>query len=180
MLTSNDLHELAKRVVSELGVRQTVGEVVVDNSSYAPRLKGPEWMWDDEPSYYNMSVTPLMVDFNVLTVKLTPDAAGFVYAKLDPPSNSPEVVSVGADAAVRNGLATRRPFTEPIEYPIRKLPSLDQREASSNQSAAAAGIVRFAGDSAADSRRSQTLPSPWSLETGVRHWNSQRPRRLPR
>jgi D-alanyl-D-alanine carboxypeptidase/D-alanyl-D-alanine-endopeptidase (penicillin-binding protein 4) len=63
-----------------------------------------------------MSVTPLMVDFNVLTVKLTPDAEGFVYAKLDPPSNYPELVSVGADAAAGNELATRRPYTEPIEY----------------------------------------------------------------
>lgn len=72
-----------------------------------------------------MSVTPLVVDFSVLTVKLTPDAAGFVYANLDPPSNSPEVVSVGADAAAGNGFATRRPFTVPIEYAIRKLTSLD-------------------------------------------------------
>lgn len=116
MLTSQDLRELAKRVVDELGIRQIIGDVVVDNSRYAPRLKGPGWMWDDEPSYYNMSVTPLMVDFNVLTVKLTPDAAGFVSATLDPPSNSPELVSVGADAATGNALATRRPFTEPIEY----------------------------------------------------------------
>jgi D-alanyl-D-alanine carboxypeptidase/D-alanyl-D-alanine-endopeptidase (penicillin-binding protein 4) len=116
MLTSKELRKLAKQVIDELGVRQIIGEVVVDNSRYAPRLKGPGWMWDDEPSYYNMSVTPLMVDFNVLTVKLTPDAEGFVYAKLDPPSNSPELVSVGADGAAGNALATRRPFAEPIEY----------------------------------------------------------------
>lgn len=116
MLTSKDLRKLAKRVVDELGIRQIVGEVVVDNSRYAPRLKGPGWMWDDEPSYYNMSVTPLIVDFNVLTVKLTPDAEGFVYAKLDPPSNYPEVVSVGAEGATGDALATRRPFTESIEY----------------------------------------------------------------
>lgn len=116
MLTSQDLQKLAKRVVDELGVRQIVGEVAVDNSRYAPRLKGPGWMWDDEPSYYNMSVTPLMVDFNVLTVKLTPDAEGFVYAKLAPPSNYPELASVGAEAAIGDALATRRPFTEPIEY----------------------------------------------------------------
>ncbi len=116
MLTSKDLQKLAKRVVDELGIRQIIGDVVVDNSRYAPRLKGPGWMWDDEPSYYNMSVTPLMVDFNVLTVKLTPDAEGFVYVKVDPPSNYPELVSVGAEVAAGNALATRRPFTEPIEY----------------------------------------------------------------
>lgn len=116
MLTSKDLQKLAKRVVDELGIRQIIGDVMVDNSRYAPRLKGPGWMWDDEPSYYNMSVTPLMVDFNVLTVKLTPDAEGFVYAKLEPPSNSPELVSVGADVAAGNELATRRPYTDPIEY----------------------------------------------------------------
>lgn len=116
MLTSKDLRKLAKRVVDELGIQKIIGDVVVDNSRYAPRLKGPGWMWDDEPSDYNMSVTPLMVDFNVLTVKLTPDAEGFVYAKLDPPSIYPELVSVGAERTSGNVLATRRPFTEPIEY----------------------------------------------------------------
>lgn len=116
MLTSGDLKQLAQRVVNELGVRQIVGNVVVDNSRYAPRLKGPGWMWDDEPSYYNMSVTPLMVDFNVLTVKLTPDSDGFVYAKLDPPSDYPKLVRVNATSAAGDELATRRPFVEEIEY----------------------------------------------------------------
>jgi D-alanyl-D-alanine carboxypeptidase/D-alanyl-D-alanine-endopeptidase (penicillin-binding protein 4) len=116
MLTSKDLQKLAKQVVDELGIRQIFGNVAVDNTRYAPRLKGPGWMWDDEPSYYNMSVTPLMVDFNVLTVKVTPDADGFVYATLEPPSNYPELVSVGAEQAVGNALATRRPFAAPIEY----------------------------------------------------------------
>lgn len=116
MLASKDLQRLAKQVVDELGIRRIIGHVAVDNKRYAPRLKGPGWMWDDEPAYYNMSVTPLMVDFNVLTVKLAPDADGFVYAKLEPPSNYPELTSVGAELAVGNMLATRQPFTEPIQY----------------------------------------------------------------
>lgn len=116
MFTSKDLRKLTKRVVEELGIKKIVGKVVVDNSRYAPRLKGPGWMWDDEPSYYNMSVTPLMVDFNVLTVKLMPDSEGFVYAKLDPPSVSPELFSVDEQTAYGDALATRRPFTEAIEY----------------------------------------------------------------
>ena len=116
MLTSGDLEKLAKRVVKELGVRRIAGKVVVDNARYAPELKGPGWMWDDEPSYYNMSVTPLMVDFNVLTVKLTPDDDGFVCAKLDPPSEYPKLVSVDAASAANDALVTRRPFREEIEY----------------------------------------------------------------
>lgn len=116
MLASGDLRKLSKRVVKELGIRQIIGKVVVDNTRYAPQLKGPGWMWDDEPSYYNMSVTPLMVDFNVLTVKLTPDAEGFVSAKLALPSDYPKLVRVDAASAANGELATRRPFREEIEF----------------------------------------------------------------
>lgn len=117
MLTTGDLRKLAQRVVKVLGVRQIAGKVVVDNSRYAPELKGPGWMWDDEPFYYNMSVTPLMVDFNVLTVKLTPDAEGFVSAKLNPPSDYPKLISVDANSAAASGeLAMRRPFVEKIDF----------------------------------------------------------------
>ena len=116
MLSSKDLKKLARRVVEELGVKTIQGEVVVDNSRYAPRMLGPGWMWDDEAAYYNMSVTPLMVDFNVATVKLTPDARGMATASLAPPSNQPPLVGVG-DAKTSGGpLAWRRPFTVPIEY----------------------------------------------------------------
>jgi PBP4 family serine-type D-alanyl-D-alanine carboxypeptidase len=87
--------------------------VVVDNSRYASRLKGPGWMWDDEPEYYNMSITPLVVDFNVLTVKLTPSEAG-VTAELRPLSDYPAIrrVEGNGDAKAR---VTREPFTHDLK-----------------------------------------------------------------
>lgn len=116
MLSSGDMQKLARRIVAELGVKTIQGEVVVDNSRYAPRMLGPGWMWDDEAAYYNMSVTPLMVDFNVAAVKLTPDARGMATAALAPPSDQPPLVGV-ADTKTSGGpLAWRRPFTVPIEY----------------------------------------------------------------
>lgn len=116
MLSSKDLQKLARRVLEELGVKTIQGDVVVDNSRYPLRMLGPGWMWDDEAEYYNMSVTPLMVDFNVATVKLTPDAQGMATAALAPPSNQPPLVGVAESTNSGGPLAWRRPFTTPIEY----------------------------------------------------------------
>lgn len=68
MLSSNELRMLVDRIVDEWKVRSLQGAVVVDNSRYSETRLGPGWMWDDEPYYYNMQVTPLMVDFNVRAV----------------------------------------------------------------------------------------------------------------
>jgi serine-type D-Ala-D-Ala carboxypeptidase/endopeptidase (penicillin-binding protein 4) len=115
MLSSRDLRRLAKRVRSEFGVKRIAGRVVVDNSRYAPQRLGPGWMWDDEAEYYNMSVTPLMVDFNVATVRLQPEAGG-VTAELVPPSLSPRLVRVGEEAAAGRRGAFRVPFESDIQY----------------------------------------------------------------
>jgi D-alanyl-D-alanine carboxypeptidase/D-alanyl-D-alanine-endopeptidase (penicillin-binding protein 4) len=98
MLTHEDLAALAKKVVDELGVRRIKGQVLVDNSRYDGSLKGPGWMWDDDAEYYNMSVTPLMVDFNVATLHLTPDSFGATGA-LRPVADYPEVLHTEPDEA---------------------------------------------------------------------------------
>ena len=116
MLSSGELAELAERVTDEWSIVRVEGSVRVDNSRYAPTLKGPGWMWDDDPSYYNMSITPLMLDFNVLTVRLAPEADGTVAASLVPASDYPPLVRIGS-AAIRTGpRVTRRPFTEPMLF----------------------------------------------------------------
>ena len=76
MLSSKELKQLADGVVGEWGVRNLRGEVVVDNSRYSATRLGPGWMWDDQPYYFNMQVTPLMVDFNVETLPEQLDATG--------------------------------------------------------------------------------------------------------
>lgn len=116
MLTSADLAKLADRVVDELGIRRVEGRVLVDNRRYAPRLKGPGWMWDDEPDYYNMSITPLMVDFNVLTVRLAPRPDDSVAATLVPAASYPSIVRDPRLESEEEPTITREPFTEEIHY----------------------------------------------------------------
>jgi D-alanyl-D-alanine carboxypeptidase/D-alanyl-D-alanine-endopeptidase (penicillin-binding protein 4) len=113
MLTSRDLSNIARKAVDRWRLRQIAGEVEVDNSRYASPLKGPGWMWDDDPEYYNMSVTPLMVDFNVLKVRLKPEDDG-VLAELMPPAEYPAIRGVERDADAAEARVTRKPFTHDL------------------------------------------------------------------
>lgn len=36
-------------------------------------LKGPGWLWDDDPDYYNMSIRGGMLNFNVADVRVSPE-----------------------------------------------------------------------------------------------------------
>ncbi|MCA9260203.1 MAG: D-alanyl-D-alanine carboxypeptidase/D-alanyl-D-alanine-endopeptidase [Planctomycetales bacterium] len=112
MLTSARLSELAERVVADWGLKKIQGRVHVDRSRYGSPFKGPGWMWDDDPDYYNMSISSLMVDFNVLKVRVAPDEQGRPQAALAPVSAWPLLhLETRGDAEFS---ATRRPFTEPI------------------------------------------------------------------
>lgn len=114
MLTHQDLAKLAERAVQRWGIRRVVGEVRVDNSRYGSPLKGPGWMWDDDPDYYNMPITPLMLDFNVLTLKLTQDAAGLLSAQFVPETSYPVIKTVEPNRLPGTRLFWRAPTTETI------------------------------------------------------------------
>ncbi len=115
MLTTADVDDLVARAVRQWGLQRVDGAVRVDNARYGSRLKGPGWMWDDDPDAYNMSVTPLMMDFNVLTVRVTASANG-LFATLVPPSDFPPIRQAAGDVAGTNGdvRVTRQPFRDEI------------------------------------------------------------------
>ena len=121
MLRSEELAELADRVKREWGVRRIAGQVLVDNRRYAPQLKGPGWMWDDEPDYYNMSITPLMLDFNVLRVRLSSRQDGKLSASLIPRSSYPPLRMLARADQTAGKQVTRRPFTDEILVLNRKV-----------------------------------------------------------
>lgn len=84
--------------------------------------KGPGWMWDDEPDYYNMTITPLMVDFNTLEVKVQPVrlSPAKVNVSVTPAGAYPPVITdvrpvpASESEPVRDVRIDRRPFTDTI------------------------------------------------------------------
>jgi len=115
MLTSRELLDLAGRIVTEEKLRRVEGRLLVDNRRYGGRRKGPGWMWDDDPDYYNMPVTPLMVDFNVLTVRLTPSGQTFPRGELIPPASYPVLCFRTEKGLAKPYAITREPFQDSIE-----------------------------------------------------------------
>jgi len=116
MLTSAELRAAVDAAVDRWGLRRICGRVRVDNSRYASPWKGPGWMWDDDPDAYNMSVSPLMVDFNVLKVRIEPyEQASAAVAKLVPPSLHPRLKLATGAAAPSVG---RRPFRRVLEVQL--------------------------------------------------------------
>jgi PBP4 family serine-type D-alanyl-D-alanine carboxypeptidase len=113
MLRTKDLATLADRAVKEMHLKSISGRVKVDNSRYGGERLGPGWMWDDEPSDYSMAVTPLMLDFNTLTVKLTPGANG-TEAKLAPPADYPSIRRAEKRNEGEQPSVTRRPFGDDL------------------------------------------------------------------
>lgn len=114
MLTIKALRELAKRVVEQWGIQKITGSVQVENTRYASPLKGPGWMWDDDPDYYNMPITPLMLDFNVMQVRLSESPDGLLSARLLPASRYPPIEIVPPEVLPGSRLFWRAPSTEPI------------------------------------------------------------------
>ena len=105
-------------------LRTVRGDVVVET---APRwagvpLKGPGWMWDDDPDYYNMSIRTMMLNFNTVKVTVSHGDKG-AEVTLDPASDYPPVVKgdvpddvSGDEPGDKPGSVriTRAPFDETI------------------------------------------------------------------
>ena len=67
MFDTAQLSQLADELLKHPDAKQIDASVSVatrDEWSDVP-LKGPGWMWDDDPDYYNMSIQSVMLNFNV-------------------------------------------------------------------------------------------------------------------
>ena len=88
ILSSQDLDSLAGRTAASLppGRRWTV---CADISMFDDLQWGKGWMWDDEPSSDAMYITPLSVNNNCITVRVTPaDSVGKPpHVACDPPTH---------------------------------------------------------------------------------------------
>lgn len=118
VLRSEQLAALAREVAGK-GVKRIEGALVVDDTIFEPRLKGPGWMWDDDPDTYNMSVNALMVDYNVLTVVMR-ERDGRHVVELDPPSDYPPLEVSGPLPG--RLVVTRKPFDHTITVSSRPSP----------------------------------------------------------
>jgi D-alanyl-D-alanine carboxypeptidase/D-alanyl-D-alanine-endopeptidase (penicillin-binding protein 4) len=114
MLRTADLAGLAEQVVTQHGLARVAGAVRVDNSRYGSPFKGPGWMWDDDPFYFNMSITPLMLDFNVLAVRVSTLPDGTPQTELVPSTDYPPLLHEVGQASQNKLNITRRPFEHPI------------------------------------------------------------------
>lgn len=116
VLTSDQLRALAQRAAIELEVHRITGDLVLDTSLFSAPLKGPGWMWDDEPYNFSMSITPLMMDYNTTEVVVEPGTEGEpASARLNPKAYSPIILNTvqtgpaDADSSVR---ISREPFED--------------------------------------------------------------------
>ena len=116
MLTVEGLRDLAMRVKTT-GLTRVSGDLVVDVSRFGAPPHGPGWMWDDEADYYNMAVSPLMLNFNVVKVAVAEFKGGEPIVTLDPPTALPlEMIPVeGATEVVIRRIPTTE--TVRVEFP---------------------------------------------------------------
>lgn len=118
MLDTAQLAKLADELVGQYKLKKVrCGIATAGNLRWAHvPIKGPGWMWDDEPDYYNMSIRPLMLNFNTITFTVAPSDDG-VDVTQEPASDWPPVKVVlekpeeDEEAGVR---FEREPFTEAI------------------------------------------------------------------
>jgi len=123
MLSMEQLAELADKTAIALNGASVKKGVVVRDWSNLPD-KGPGWMWDDEPDYYNMTVTRTMVDFNTLKVDVEAGEEDWaVSATLNPPSRYPTLKNYVPSRDDSSIEVTREPFDDDV-YVLGRRPAV--------------------------------------------------------
>ncbi len=124
MLDTEQLAAMADQVVKKHKLRMLNGPVKVlesDRWENVP-IKGPGWMWDDDPDYYNMSIRSVMLNFNTIKFTVKHDKDG-INVSQEPPSSWPQVKVVSRPVTEANKVSyDRAPFSEAITINARLEP----------------------------------------------------------
>ncbi|NDD58441.1 MAG: D-alanyl-D-alanine carboxypeptidase/D-alanyl-D-alanine-endopeptidase [Chlamydiae bacterium] len=67
----SELDDLASELINK-GIQHIDGDIIVDASDFDHELKGPGWMWDDEPKYWNVPISALLVNHGCMQVCILP------------------------------------------------------------------------------------------------------------
>ena len=70
LLTAENLDTLAEKVSQQ--IRTINGNLVGDISYFNDNYWGKGWAWDDEPEYFDASISPLSINSNIVKVFITP------------------------------------------------------------------------------------------------------------
>jgi D-alanyl-D-alanine carboxypeptidase/D-alanyl-D-alanine-endopeptidase (penicillin-binding protein 4) len=70
LLTAENLDTLAEKVSRQ--IKTINGNLICDISHFDDNYWGKGWAWDDEPEYFDASISPLSVNSNIIKVFITP------------------------------------------------------------------------------------------------------------
>ncbi len=122
-LFTDSLKALAAQVSEKVNVIH--GNLIVDVSLFNSPLKGPGWMWDDNPDTYSMSISPLMLNYNTTRITVSQTQNGQLSARLFPETQYPVVEFLGGFGPVR---INRKPFHPTFTVTGSELPESGRAE----------------------------------------------------
>ncbi|MEM1027812.1 MAG: D-alanyl-D-alanine carboxypeptidase [Planctomycetota bacterium] len=90
MFSNEELSQVAAELLAHPDMKKIEGVFYIETREGWEELplKGPGWMWDDDPDYYNMSVQSMMMDFNVITYEIAPGSSEGELVEIQP---NPEI-----------------------------------------------------------------------------------------
>jgi PBP4 family serine-type D-alanyl-D-alanine carboxypeptidase len=99
LIMHTDLDSVAG-IISNSGIRTINGDLVIDVSRFDSLEWGSGWMWDDEPSQYQMFISPACLDHNTIEAILSLDSNHILTAATQPVTNFVRIISTAVPDTV--------------------------------------------------------------------------------
>ncbi|MBI3194408.1 MAG: D-alanyl-D-alanine carboxypeptidase/D-alanyl-D-alanine-endopeptidase [Ignavibacteriae bacterium] len=111
LFTVKDIDSIVQRI-KQAGITSINGNIIGDVTSMDDVFWGEGWMWDDEPEYYEAFISPLTVNGNFVTVKVTPgkSVGDSLSIQIEPPTSFLQIMKNGItsyDTTIKDIHATR-------------------------------------------------------------------------